>query len=159
MRARHYCKMARMTLTESADVIQAKTSSEGEAAVPDQLARRIKLLDEMGLPSELCVKQLLMAGFPKEAIRPHFPDVPENTFADSLAPVGSGQRSPRSARQPQSVAAQGDAPAVPTASALLQRMELARSVPASSVPPTPASAPDAMSEGISFQYVPLIQCS
>jgi hypothetical protein len=121
------------------DVEQAV--GEGETA---RFAKHLRLLEEIGLPPSVRVRQLLIAGFAAERIKPHFPEVPAEAFVAPAAPTRS--RSVRSALL------QRPEPAVPPLAALLpkiaQRLQTAPTLP----PPVPG-------EGISFQYVPLIQCS
>ena len=142
--------------------------------------RHLRLLAEVGVSPELTVRQLLAARFPVEWIRARFPNVPPSAFE---VPVSHELRRRRGASQlvtasesPATVrtaaAGQGAVPAVP-ASVVAQRVvRKALVTPAPSTPRASASIPTpspalvtgegtdaALSEGISFQYVPLIQCS
>lgn len=120
---------------------------EPGTAAPAALAKRLRLLEEIGMPAELRVRQLLHAGFCAEAIRPHFPGVPDSCFA-APPPVIYPRRSSRLQAGPVSAAA------------LLQTLNARRpALPALPANPAGPVAADASSEGISFQYVPLIQCS
>jgi len=142
--------------------------------------RHLRLLAEVGVPPELTVRQLLAARFPVEWIRARFPNVSPSAFE---VPAAHELRRRRGASLPETTsgspatmgtatAGQGAVPAVP-ASVVAQRVvRKALVTPAPSTPPASASvqAPSstsatgeatgaALSEGISFQYVPLIQCS
>jgi hypothetical protein len=143
--------------------------------------RHVRVLAEVGMPPELTVKQLLIAGFPPEWIRPRFPTVSNSTYE---LPVESALRRRRNAKPilEASISAtkrgsdpeQGALPvrsAGPLAERVMRRAVAAPSgsplLPNASVPThtrSPAAArPEvantALSDGISFQYVPLIQCS
>jgi hypothetical protein len=132
-------------------------TTEQGAQPPERLAKYLRQLEEIDLPVEARVRQLLQAGFSAERIRPHFPQAPESTF---ITPHSAGGPSP------------GAASRVPSAIAVLQR--IAARIASQSVTPQPrpgaipravatsetsAAARAALGEGISFQYVPLIQCS
>ena len=144
--------------------------------------RHVRLLAEVGMSPELTVRQLLIAGFPLEWIQPRFPTVANSTFE---MPVASALRRQRNAKPilETSIAAtkRGSDPAEQGALAIRSAGPLAERVarpaaaassgspplPAASIPTHPRSparaqselANTALSDGISFQYVPLIQCS
>jgi hypothetical protein len=132
-----------------------KTTEQG-AQPPERLAQYLRQLAQIDLPVETQVRQLLQAGFSAERIRPHFPQVPESSFI-APAPAGGPSRG---------------AAAVPSAIAVLQRIAAriaaqpaTRQAQQAAIPPTvatgekSAAAREPSGEGISFQYVPLIQCS
>jgi hypothetical protein len=109
---------------------QSVAQGEGE-----RLAKHLRLLEGIRLPESVRVKQLLIAGFAADLIRPHFPKLPPSAFVLPEMPARRGR--PGS----------GSSPVAPIAELLpsvSQRLEAA--------PPTSV-------DGISFQYVPLIQCS
>jgi hypothetical protein len=144
--------------------------------------RHVRVLAEVGMPPELTVRQLLLAGFPVEWIRARFPTVADSAFE---MPVESTLRRRRQAKPvvESSIAAtkRGSDPveqgALPLRSAGPLAERVARQAIAASPgspAPTVASVPThtrspaparpelgntALSAGISFQYVPLIQCS
>lgn len=144
--------------------------------------RHVRLLAEVGMSPELTVRQLLIAGFPAEWIRPRFPTVSNSTFE---MPVESALLRRRNAKPvgDSSIAAtkrgsctvEQGALAIGSAGLLAKRvMKDALTVSSGSHPPRAASGPThprssptiqpelantALSGGISFQYVPLIQCS
>ena len=144
---------------------------------PARLERHVRLLTEVGMSPELIVRQLLVARFPVEWIRARFPNVSPSAFE---VPVSHELRRRRGASQPLTASAlsatagpagQGTVPTLP-ASVVAQRVvckALASPAPPTALgktsisPPSPASATaatgGALSDGISFQYVPLIQCS
>ena len=154
-----------------------ETVVDSEAA---RFERHLRLLAEVGMSPELIVRQLLVAGFPVEWIRARFPQVSPSVFE---VPVESALRRRRGVKQTSNVlttpapgsserAGQGALPGLPVgtlAERVVRKTASAASrptpAPAASVPtrsppvtkPEPASI--ALSEGISFQYVPLIQCS
>src|ERR1700734_590520 len=154
----------------------ADTLAVSDAA---RFERHVRLLAEVGMPPELTVRQLLIAGFPLERIRPRFPTVAESTFE---MPVESALRGRRKAKPipetPIATPNRGSDPvgrgafpvrsAGPLAEHVVRQASAGSSpLPAASVPTHPRSpAPaqpeqtnTALSDGISFQYVPLIQCS
>ena len=137
------------------------------------------MLAEVGMSPELTVRQLLIAGFPAEWIRARFPAVSNSTFEvpaeSALQRRRSAKRlsasSPTPTRAGSDRGGQGALPILP-AGALAERVArkaaaVSSGAPAASIPtPTrapavaqPALAATALSDGISFQYVPLIQCS
>jgi len=151
--------------------------------IPDQarFERHVRLLAEVGMSSELIVRQLLVAGFPEDSIRARFPAVSNSAFT---VPVESTLRRRRNAKPA------AGAPITPTqrgsdrvgqgalpmlsVGALAERVARKTTAAFSSsrspvtAVPTPARSPEAgqptltppaLSDGISFQYVPLIQCS
>jgi hypothetical protein len=148
---------------------------------PDRFERHVRVLAEVGMSPELTVRQLLIAGFPVEWIRARFPSVSSSVFE---MPVESALRRRRAAKplvKAPAAAARGSNPveqgALPVRSAgILAERVVKRTAAASSgsIPlptasvPTHSLSPDAarpelantaLSDGISFQYVPLIQCS
>ncbi len=145
--------------------------------------RHVRLLAEVGVSPELTVRQLLAARFPIEWIKARFPKVSESAFHVPVEPALRRRRGakpavtlpPAPAPHQSASVGQGALPVLP-AGALAERVvhktalasprSTAASIP-TSVPththapaaPKSASADDALSDGISFQYVPLIQCS
>ena len=144
--------------------------------------RHLRLLAEVGMSPELTVRQLLIAGFPVEWIRPRFPTVAKSAFE---MPVESALRRRRRTKPilETSIAAtkrgadpvEQGAPPVRSAGLLADRVVRQAAAASSGSPPLPAasvptqpcspaatqteSANMAVGDGISFQYVPLIQCS
>jgi Plasmid encoded RepA protein len=121
----------------------AQSAGQGET---ERLAKHLRLLEEIGLPAPVRVRQLLIAGFAPELIRPQFPELPPSAFiVPQTAAHQRPERTPVSQSPLASIAA-----LLPKVS---QRLEATPASPARSpLPAVPA-------EGISFQYVPLIQCS
>jgi hypothetical protein len=122
--------------------MSAAEQSPGQGET-ERLAKHLRLLEEIGLPAPVRVRQLLIAGFAPELIRPQFPELPPSAF---VVPETPARRRPE--RMPV---------AVTPITALLPRISH-RSEP---TPASPARSPmpAVPVEGISFQYVPLIQCS
>jgi Plasmid encoded RepA protein len=121
-----------------------QSAGQGET---ERFAKHLRLLEEIGLPPPVRVRQLLIAGFAVDLIKPQFPQLPPSAF---IAPVPVARQRPLRGTGPL------EAP-VPSIAALLpmisRRLE---STPSSSAQSVLSAVPV---EGISFQYVPLIQCS
>jgi Plasmid encoded RepA protein len=123
-----------------------QSAGQGES---ERLARHLRLLEEIGLPPPVRVRQLLIAGFAPELIRPHFPQLPASAF---VVPEPAARQRPLRTPAMPSVA-----PIAALLPGISQRLELAPAIPArAAMPPVPVPL---SVEGISFQYVPLIQCS
>lgn len=142
--------------------------------------RHVRLLAEVGMSPELIVRQLLHAGFPADPVRARFPAVSASAFE---VPVSRGLRrrrgavreTPTAGARPNdgnSRAGQGTLPVLPAgavAQRVIRRATTVAALPgAPTTPSIPTLAPSepradlsacALSDGISFQYVPLIQCS
>lgn len=146
-----------------------------DPGIPDHRARfekALRLFAEIGLAPERTVRQLLSAGFPVEWIRASFPDQPDPVFEVPASPAVE-RRLARSALSTVSASTPSSsrraeplhAPALPAADTLvgrvLERVASARaaSPPLAWAPPPREPLPEVLSEGVSFQYVPLIQCS
>lgn len=135
--------------------------------------KSLRLYAELGFPIDRTVQQLLRAGFPVELVRSQFPAAPEALFT---APVAAPSR------MQMRLTPHGQAPppgsVVAASTAHVAQRVLARTTPAptsahtatvtatvTAAPTVPLPMPpnsvttDAISDGISFQYVPLIQCS
>ena len=141
---------------------------------PDDLAalrKALRIFSDMRLSPERTVVHLLKAGISPELIRTQFPRLSEQHFA----PVATDAKL-RAAlyAKTSATSAQGRAPLPPSAQALTQRVLTKISAPeqtpaatprtpaqlSAAIVPTAAGAAGAdLSEGVSFQYVPLIQCS
>ena len=143
--------------------------------------RHLRLLAEVGMSPELTVRQLLVAGFPVEWIRERFSQVSPSAFEVPVEPPLRRRRGAKPATTSPVTPAPsraervglGALPVLPVG-ALAERVvrktaaASADSTPSPTSIPTPThsraavtseSANPALSEGISFQYVPLIQCS
>jgi hypothetical protein len=159
-----------------------------DRASPDatHLAKSIALYRELGFSPERTVAQLVRAGHSRETIKANFPDVQDGAYPDAQ-PTRAQQHQALTRERAQSRAGQGTAKALPRAGALLEGMISPRVT--ASPPPSPAhgqphtpkapsaerplaasalSSPDSSRRpnsdsefvsDISFQYVPLIQCS
>ena len=128
--------------------------------------RHLKMLTSVGLSPERIARSLLSAGFAPDLIRAQFQNLPEAIFAPR-PPTRAEQRAQAAKALARSTSTpQGRATTLPpSASSIAQRVlaTIAHSASTNSTPPTtPARAglgATDLSEGISFQYVPLIQCS
>jgi hypothetical protein len=106
--------------------------------------RAVRLYAEIGLSAERTVGQLLRAGFPVSMVKAQFPACADSLF---MAPIPSpAMRLTRSG-----AAEQGGCAPLADFRTIAQRVLSNATLPSGTVI-------DA-SEGVSFQYVPLIQCS
>jgi hypothetical protein len=105
--------------------------------------RRIEQLTQLEFPRDRILQQLLAARWPVAQLRPRFPEFPESVFIhpDTTTAVVSSLPAALAAHRP------GRADVAVTASAVVGRS------------PAPRVAAITAEQGISFQYVPLIQCS
>lgn len=128
-----------------------KAEEGTDAAVAAQLLdSRIAVLRNIGMSRELMVQQLLSSGAPVELLKTRFPDLASAAFTPPPARVPAPLRTPRPPNPPT-----GAGPAARRPSTLV-----ARDPPPESRRAALARIPEsATSEGISFHYVPLIQCS
>lgn len=155
-----------------------ETVADSEVA---RFERHLRLLAEVGVSPDLTVRQLLAARFPVEWIKARFPNVSESAFRVPVEPALRRRRNAKSTLAP-SIAApkhrsapveQGALP-IRSAGSLAKRVvSQAATVSSGSSPAAAASLPTPRSpaaartqpantvlpDGISFQYVPLIQCS
>lgn len=113
-----------------------------------QIEKACRLYAEFGYTPARIAAQLIRSGYPISVVRGRFPSLPHDAFSE--VPAGKGIA--RSHRPVQS-----GAPSASTVAALLPQTVSGTPRP----PPTPGStdASSTLSAGISFQYVPLIQCS
>ncbi|MGH8261196.1 MAG: replication protein RepA, partial [Steroidobacteraceae bacterium] len=145
-------------------------AGEGDRA---RFEKALRLYAQIGLAPERTIRQLLRAGFAPEWVRAAFPEQPERAFEVPTAPIapsdGAAQLTPTIAPAPSRAhLSTGHLPprlkrAETLASRVLERIATTRAEP-SSVTPSASDAsreplPAILSEGVSFQYVPLIQCS
>ncbi|MGH8226513.1 MAG: replication protein RepA [Steroidobacteraceae bacterium] len=145
-------------------------AGEGESERA-RFEKALRLYAQIGLAPSRTVRQLLRAGFPVEWVRAAFPQQPAQAF-ETPAPPPPVPRAPSS---PVITASASRVPpstigAVPPlkgtevlAGRVLEHLDFVRSQPSVAVPSAPRSGdaplPAHLSEGVSFQYVPLIQCS
>ena len=149
---------------------------QGEGA-SEGLEKSIRLYAEIGLSPERTVAQLLIAGHERAAVRARFPQLPASAFPEA-APARGRDRQQRSRMAESKVAGKreegADRNLLPTANAILQRVlakpllpagprqtdgSKAQSAEVTSSPSALAASAATDDAGISFQYVPLIQCS
>jgi hypothetical protein len=123
--------------------VRVPTEPAAAARSPSLIDRRIDQYAAQQLSREAILERLLAARWPLEQLRPRFPEFPEDRFRYPQAlPDDTPPRAPTSSSP--------HPPELPSA--------VTRSVSASSVDRAVKQAASAV-EGISFQYVPLIQCS
>lgn len=137
----------------------------GESRELDDTAafeKAARIFADIRLSPELSVGQLIRAGFPTGFVRARFPTVPDSYFA--AVPIDPKLRASLY-RGSWGSSAQRRAPLPPSAQVLSQRV-LAKMAAPAVAPAIPIPAPRTVpaeganhSEGVSFQYVPLIQCS
>jgi hypothetical protein len=130
-----------------------------EAASPDQrdaFAKRVSVFTEIGFSPERIVAQLIQGGFPRDWIAAEFPHVPLGNFPDAPAPRTSRISVMKTAGQGATVqSAHTQLPLV------LKSIRTPPATPKPTTAPVAHIAPQTPTEpdSISFQYVPLIQCS
>jgi hypothetical protein len=157
-----------------------QSMSEGQGATPEmdeqaRLTKAIQVYGEIGLGPTRTIAQLVRAQFPLEQIRKHFPDVPLSDYPEA-PPAGASKRRPltggRGGRtEPNAAmllaptltrltASPTPNPGLSNAASLL-RADGRQGAPnhSRSAPTAPAIAALTTDDAISFQYVPLIQCS
>jgi hypothetical protein len=150
-----------------------------EEGARERLEKSIRLCAELGLSPERTVSQLLIAGHDRAAVRARFLDLPASAFPEAASTRGRERQHQTRAAESKVAARReegADDKLPPTANAILQRVlakpllpaapremgsPQARSAEATSSPSalTTAVTTDSSEAGISFQYVPLIQCS
>ena len=131
-----------------------------------ELDKRVRLYAEMGFGAERTVVQLCRFGFPHALIAERFPDVPATAYVSTAQPARKTTHKPArpTAGWPAAKLAE-TAPAQLVLEHLTQRRALPSPKPrAASTVRAICAAPDAAAtpttpDAISFQYVPLIQCS
>jgi Plasmid encoded RepA protein len=131
----------------------------------ERFERTLQLFAEVQLSAERAVNQLLRAGFSRELVRSRFPQLPDSAFE---VPVDARmqERWSRLGTQPASSpeSTRRLVPASAIAERVLQKSAAAIVRPSASATPAPLNLVEqtgqgGLSAGISFQYVPLIQCS
>jgi hypothetical protein len=107
-----------------------------------QLEKACRLYAEFGYSPPRIAAQLLRSGYPIDLVRARFPSLPDTAFPET---PGARSMSPPKG---------GAAVAIPTAGDILPPGLLS-----GPTGPNTTGASAALAAGISFQYVPLIQCS
>jgi hypothetical protein len=114
----------------------------------EQIEKACGFYTELGFATERIAAQLVRSGYPLQLVRSRFPHLPASAFPEPpLSRVRN--RAPPSAALP--------VPAAPVCTAGIA--EPAPKLPAPIARARPGDNPIALAQGISFQYVPLIQCS
>jgi hypothetical protein len=109
------------------------------------LDRAVRLYAEIGLSAERTIGQLLRAGYPVEMVRAQFPTAAEHLFAVSCEPRAPRTRALTALRSAQDIAVQVVARTAQSTASVVATQD--------------ALAANEAIDGVSFQYVPLIQCS
>ena len=113
------------------------TASVGQSIIDRHIQRYI----DQQIPRPVILNKLLAARWPLEQLKPRFPDFPESAFQH---PVGQGADATTS---------------IITTKTTSHRAALPPSIPIPSAAKRVLDNAVTGTEGISFQYVPLIQCS
>jgi len=122
--------------------------------------KALRIFADVKLSPELIVTQLLRAGFPAPFVRAKFPTVSEHCFAA----VRTDPKLHAALFAPRSIRSEGRVPLPPSARAVTERIlqRLPTPTAASAARPLATAAQvsaDESADSVSFQYVPLIQCS
>ena len=145
----------------------ARANTDCQPNEEKSLEKSVRFYREMGFSDSRIAAQLVRTGHPVDEVRARFPDVPANalpappTRQSSRADSGSRQvlestrsTAVRAAPQPKLI---GEAGALP--GGLLDRSALPVRSPAAQAGGDSQQRGDEEFDGMSFQYVPLIQCS
>jgi hypothetical protein len=132
-----------------------------EVSPDDQLRleRAVRHYEQIGLAPHRAVKHLLREGFPIPQVRAKYPALPDDAF---VVPAGTQTPAPSTSNAPSTFRAsngQGVVKLLPTAHAIVQRVMPKIIASATAAPSTAVAAVNDLPDGLSFQYVPLIQCS
>jgi len=131
------------------DLTDAMPDTANRADYSEQIEKACRLYAELGFSSERIAAQLVRSGYPSDLVRARFPQLPAAAFPEPPASRARARQTmpkvPASAQAPTPI------------SALLPRLSptLASDVRVQAPPDTAI----ALASGVSFQYVPLIQCS
>jgi Plasmid encoded RepA protein len=152
-------RVSRLAILASTRQAWTIVKREGERLeITVALERALRLFADMRLPPETAVSQLMRAGFPAELVRLEYPNVTESFFA----PAALDLRLHAAFLTPRSTGITQSRASLPPSSQTLATRVLDRL----KTPPFPdhapikvSATPEEFSEGVSFQFVPLIQCS
>jgi hypothetical protein len=126
---------------------------------PLRFERAVRYYAQIGLAPERAVKNLLRAGFPLPQVRSKYPTLAEDLFVVPADPGSLAHSAPIAPGTFRASSGQGAAKLLPSAQSIAQRV-LAKTIATSSAAASAAAAPITdLPDGLSFQYVPLIQCS
>jgi len=128
------------------------TEAEDTAQYSTQIDKACRLYADLGFSTARIAAQLIRSGYPIELVRQRFPDLAPETFPD--APFSRARERARRGTQPAPIREllTRTATTIPSAPGLSAAL-------AAEVQPAPLAAQIEPPAGISFQYVPLIQCS
>jgi hypothetical protein len=135
-------------------------STTSEVSPDDRLRfeRAARLCEQIGLAPERAVAQLLRQGFAVTQVRAKYPTLPADAF---VVPTDAPSVAPPIPIAPNTFRAssgQGGARLLPSAQTIVQRV-LTKTVATSNAAAAVATPNTDLPDGLSFQYVPLIQCS
>jgi hypothetical protein len=118
---------------------------------PAAFEKAVRLFADIGLSASRTIGQLLRAGFPISMVRTQFPDAPESLFVSPCEPHAGRFAALR--------AQGGGQPIAATSAQTIAQRVIARTAALASTSNGGSEASLEPSDGVSFQYVPLIQCS
>lgn len=141
--------------------------------VPDEahFEKAVALYREIGFSAERTVAQLVRAGHPRERIRARFPDVPDRAYPESPPTRARARRLasdagmrpeaalPTAGELLRGLARASASPPLTTPSDVLAASPPSRTAMSASASPSTSVSDAEPNSGLSFQYVPLIQCS
>lgn len=125
---------------------------EATAALIDQ---RISKYAALGYSREQTLRQLVSARLPAQLLRARFPEFPDNAFGA----IESSSPNPSAAGNPKRNSVRPDVGSTPSSSLKPLFGDVTPSRPQTQPVVTLNQPAITLEEGISFQYVPLIQCS
>src|ERR1700680_2469046 len=136
-------------------------SATPEVPADDRLRfeRAARLFAQIGLAPERAVAQLLRQGFAVAQVRAKYPTLPDDLFVVPTDVSAVTRSTPNTPGTFHPSSGKGAALVPPSAQVFAQRV-LMKTIATSSAAATPGAAPiTVLPDGLSFQYVPLIQCS
>lgn len=124
-------------------------AGQGNSQRPTPFEAAVRICIDRGMSPARSVAHLIHSGFSAELVRQRFPSVAAAAF--TCAGTASTEKRALIALSPGTPPPRKSDPSPPSAQPLVQRIveRLA----------APSEIPDSLVEGVSFQYVPLIQCS
>jgi hypothetical protein len=120
--------------------------------------RAARLCEQVGLAPERAVVQLLRQGFPASQVRAKYPTLPDDAFVMPADERGAAAPTPNTPNTFRASNSQGVTKLLPSAQSIVQRV-LAKTISTATAAPPVVTLNNDLPEGLSFQYVPLIQCS
>ncbi len=124
-----------------------------------ELDARLQRFAANGTSRAGMLAQLLLAGYPVQLLRPRFPEMPDVAFGLSKPTAPSTESTQGRAPMPRQHAPAPDGSVARSPSADRTSRPPATPAPRTTAPVRDLAQQAAAEEGISFHYVPLIQCS